>query len=100
MNKHLLKGNKFNSNHQTYIVDAELLLNELKKCDSVQKIFLGFIKRIKIGVPSLKIKSIKNNYITIVLRGKNAVQEFGVVSTDVNFTLNTIQRIKKWDNYR
>ena len=94
MNKHLLKGNKFNSNHQTYIVDAELLLNELKKCDSVQKIFLGFIKRIKVGVPSLKLKSIKNNYITIVLRGKNAVQEFGVVSTDVNAILRVLNKIK------
>jgi hypothetical protein len=82
MAKSLLSGDKFNSNHQTYIPNAKPLLISLKSLDSVKKIFLGKIVKAKNGKQSAKINKLNAGVWDITFRGAIYIQEFRVVCSN------------------
>lgn len=82
--KTLLSGNKFNNNHQSYIKGSEVILKQLKDLDSVKKIFLGRIERMKIGKEFCRITEVNGNFIKIKYRSKNSMQEFSIVCKNIN----------------
>lgn len=80
MTKSVLHGRKFNSRHHSFILDAEPLLRKLRDSDSVKKIFLGEINRVKPAKPHVKIKFVKGNLISFTVRSTTGIQNFKLVA--------------------
>lgn len=91
MSKTLLSGDKFNSNHQTYLKAAIPLLKALKVNDDVKKIFLGDIKQKSgTGATTVDYRVLDNGVFQVTVKGSGALQLFRVVAKDEQTIIDTI----------
>ncbi|WP_063664862.1 hypothetical protein [Aliivibrio fischeri] len=89
----LLSGNKFNSNHQTFLPDAKELLSELKLCSDVKKIMLGEIHMARPSLTRCKIARINDDLFELTWRGTTGLQKIRVVCYSENSLVEIIKRV-------
>jgi hypothetical protein len=92
--KGLLKGPKFNGRHSTVIDSAVPALEAARDCAHVTKIALGVITPIRPGAAHLKFTP-ASGCLKMQVRGTNAVQTFGVYTTQPEDVIEEITR--KWE---
>lgn len=91
----VLRGSKFNNNHQTYVPGVAPLLNVLKKADTVKKVNIGIVVSVSVGARRCKIKSIDGNVMKITFRDVKATQELIVIATDINELIKIVEQFIK-----
>lgn len=89
--KGLLAGKKFNGRHQTVIPSAQSFVKKTKEIPAVTKISIGIIKPCSVGPCRIKVNEM-NGFLSVKVRGTNAVQSFAVYGTELESIAKEILR--------